>query len=181
MNKAVKVGVIGLVAYGLFRAIGLAGKAANIQDNLYVSPAFKSATMQGLTPLVTFSVEIRNISGISLKVRNLFSKLYLHSGEKTTEIGFSDVVNLVDMPTGRASTFDSTFRISGITALANILRAQKISIVTYYEVAGQRLSYTSNIELTGFVAGLKKTIGLSGAPEATDLSLDPNTGIYSII
>ncbi len=174
--KAGKVILGAGILFGLWKLAGAATKASALQSNIYVNPAFKSARMQGITPLVTFAVTIQNISGINLRVRNLFSKIFIITPEGRAEIGFSNVTDQVAMPSGETTTFDTTFTISGLTTLSRLFKAQQIEIVTFYEVAGQRLSYSSQIAVAEVVNGIKGKLGLKGADEY--LEYNPLTGAY---
>ena len=80
------------------------------------------------------------------------------------------------MPSGETTTFDTTFTISGLTTLSRVFKAQQIEIVTFYEVAGQRLSYSSQIAVAEVVNGIKAKLGLKGADEY--LEYNPLTGAY---
>jgi hypothetical protein len=167
------------ILFGLWKLANAATKASALQSNIYVNPAFKSARMQGITPLVTFAVTIQNISGINLRVRNLFSKIFIVTPEGRSEIGYSNVTDEVAMPSGESSSFDTTFNISGLTTISRIFKAQQLEIVTYYEVAGQRLSYTSNMNVAEVVNGIKAKLGLKGTDEY--LQYNPLTGTYQSV
>jgi hypothetical protein len=174
--KAGKVILGAGILFGLWKLAGAATKASALQSNIYVNPAFKSARMQGITPLVTFAVTIQNISGINLRVRNLFSKIFIITPEGRTEIGYSNVTDQLNMPSGETSTFDTTFTIAGLTTLGKLFKAQQIEIVTFYEVAGQRLNYSSQINVADVVNGIKGKLGLKGADEY--LQYTSLTGTY---
>lgn len=162
MNTATKVVGIAALVYLGNKLIGLARKAKNIQDNISVSTAFKSAGFKGLSPSLTFTITITNLSGINITVKNLFSKIFMVSNGKPVEVSYSNVEPVIHMKTGGSVSFDTTFQVNGIGVILNLLKTQELKVVTYYDVLEQRLEYANAIDVKTIAQKVKSAVGLSG-------------------
>lgn len=169
MNTAVKVG---LVVGGLWIAGKLvtgAKKAGNLKNNLYVTSKVKDLDPGWLNSVIKLEVGIENISGFSLTVKNLFTKVYYtdKAGNKT-EIGHTNIVPSVSMANNQTSPFSLNLQASNIEIAKAAAKAQKIEVVTWYEYLGQQLSYPSEITLADFRQIVKQKLGLGAVTPQID-------------
>lgn len=178
MKTGVKIG-IGVAALLLInKAVGFVRKAKDLQNNISVAISFKNATLKGLTPYVTFSITITNLSGINITIKNLFSKIFMVTAKGPVEVSFSNVLPSLTLSTGASTTFDSTFQISGLTTLINMLKTTELKVITYYDFMQQRLEYPTSINVQAIAQKVKSSVGLG---QVQDLYLQPNGTYKSLV
>lgn len=183
MNKGLKtLLIVGAVGFAGYRLIGAARKATKLADNLYVSPSIAGVKLGVLSSKLVFNVNIRNLSGFNLTVKNLFTKLQFVTDSGPIEIGVSGMTPIITLNNNGETTFSTEFQISNLSFLLNLKKATAINTITFYDFAGQQLSYPSQIDLPNFKSLISKHFGNNtvGNPGIVDLK-EVRPGYFSLI
>jgi hypothetical protein len=155
----------GAVVIG-YKGVGFFRKAANIKNNIYVSPL--PTNFKIVSPLlasVGIKVDINNVSGINLSIKNLLSKLILNLTDGTQlEAGVSNLTPNLNLVNNQTQSFNTNFNIPYLTLVGKIVtgKVKSIDLITYYDFKGQTLNVKSNISVADFVKKAKSALGFSG-------------------
>lgn len=162
MNTIAKVSIVAGAILLLPRILTGVKKAENIKDNIYVSTQIKGVKPGIFTMGISLDAIIRNISGFNINLRNLLTRVYMVDEKGVrTELGVTGITREVALTNNQESSMPVTLTISN-TRLPGLLKAAKVEVITWYEVAGIQLNYPSTIDIKELKDKVLSKIGLSG-------------------
>jgi hypothetical protein len=158
--KKITIGAIALA--GIYWLLGRANKARNIPNNIYVQSNLVDVNLGLLQSTWKLGINIRNITGFNLSIRNVFSKVFINTSDgKRIEVGVTNLTPRIDMPNGGESNSTAELRVSNISVGVNLMKTTSIEVVTWYDFAGQQLNYPSSIDVKSISGPILAKLGIS--------------------